>query len=132
VFQTEDPQDKKKLVLKKILVMFSTYIMSTFFEDRPVDGDKVSSYAIDKSDDILIVTYKNRKLKAIGAVRFKFHCLSTNKTLYKLDVSDPDIMGRIKLGLFNLINGHMYFQNKVIKIRYDLLRTEQTTKLTES
>ena len=49
-----------------------------------------------------------------------------------INVAHPDIIGRIKLGLFNLINGHMYFQNKVIKIRYDLLRTEQANQLSEN
>ena len=107
------------------MVMFSTYNISTYYQEKILDGEKIIAYAIDPSDDILIIAYKTQKLKAKGAVRFKFYCLVRDKTLLCLNVTNPDIVGRIKLGLFNLINGHMYFSNKVIKIRYDLLRAEQ-------
>ena len=53
---------------------------------------------------------------------FKFVACKTGNTLLSLVVGDEEILGRIKSGLFKLIDGHIYFGNKVIKIRYDLIQ----------
>ena len=57
---------------------------------------------------------------------FKMVDCHKNSTLVKFVVGDKDIIGRIKCGLFKLINGHLYFTNKVLKIRYDLLIGDST------
>ena len=45
----------------------------------------------------------------------------TMKIMIELNVGDKEILGRIKSGLFQLVDGHFYFNNHVFKIRYDLL-----------
>lgn len=35
-------------------------------------------------------------------------------------------------GIFDVSNGHIYFGNNVIKIRYDLIQTDQKMQFTES
>ena len=44
--------------------------------------------------------------------------------MINLNVGDPHILGRIKSGLFRLVDGHFYFGNEVFKIRYDLLENQ--------
>jgi hypothetical protein len=39
-----------------------------------------------------------------------------------MKVKNKELVGRLKSGLFFLVNGHMYYNNNIIKIRYDLLR----------
>jgi len=41
-------------------------------------------------------------------------------------IKNPEIIGRLKTNLYNFVGGHIYYNNKVIKIRYDLLDFDQT------
>lgn len=41
------------------------------------------------------------------------------------------LIGKMLSGLYLLLNGHIYFNNNVIKIRYDLLESDKDSKLTE-
>jgi hypothetical protein len=59
-----------------------------------------------------------------------YDCL--NKTqLTSLKVKNPEIVGRFKSDLYTLVDGHFYFQNEVLKVRYDLLAEKKLTNLTE-
>ena len=69
----------------------------------------------------LILMIKIPKLKVKKMVLFKIIDTINNKTLITVPVGDSEIKGRFNSGLFTLVDGHFYFQNKVFKIRYDLL-----------
>ena len=56
----------------------------------------------------------------------------TGKVMIQLNVGDKEILGRIKSGLFILVDGHFYFNNQVFKIRYDLLEKEEGIVLNEN
>jgi hypothetical protein len=36
-------------------------------------------------------------------------------------IKDPEIVGRFTANQFTLMDGHMYFNNQVFKLRYDLM-----------
>ena len=36
-------------------------------------------------------------------------------------VKDKEVIGRLKSNLYNFVEGHIYYGNKAIKLRYDLL-----------
>jgi len=68
---------------------------------------------------IILTGIKNSKNK-----RDKFVTifdLDSEKVLYSLMVHSREIIGRLKSNLYNFVEGHIYYGNKVIKIRYDLL-----------
>ena len=44
------------------------------------------------------------------------------KVLWNGVVSGEELVGRLKSGLYTLVDGHIFYNNCVIKIRYDLLR----------
>lgn len=46
-------------------------------------------------------------------------------------VTNKELIGRIKSNLFTFINGHLYFNNRVIKCRYDLLEKKGLKELDE-
>jgi hypothetical protein len=122
VFQESDEKDKKNFKLTRLMVMFSTYYLETMYQEKASEGESILHYALDSSAKVLIIVYKNLKLREEGERRFKFFDMEKNKTLISLDVTSKNLLGRFKMGGFNLIDGHMYFCNNVIKIRYDLLR----------
>ena len=46
-------------------------------------------------------------------------------------IKNREIIGRLKSNLFTFVGGHIYYGNKVIKIRYDLLETMKGQNLNE-
>ena len=47
--------------------------------------------------------------------------MKTKICIFKNEFNITEIIGRIKSKQFSLKNGHMYFDNTVVKIRYDLI-----------
>lgn len=45
-----------------------------------------------------------------------------NKILYNNQVFDPELIGRLTSMLYCFVDGHIYYNNNVIKMRYDLLK----------
>lgn len=43
------------------------------------------------------------------------------KIIYTSLVSFRPLIGRLESGLYTFVDGHIYYNNNVIKIRYDLL-----------
>ena len=75
---------------------------------------------------IILSGIKNQKDK-----RDKFFTLyeiDTEKILYQLQISSREIIGRMKSNLYNFTDGHVYYGNKVIKIRYDLINQRSEIK----
>ena len=44
-----------------------------------------------------------------------------------MQVTCEELIGRLKSNLYNLVGGHIYYNNKVIKIRYDLIDESEET-----
>jgi hypothetical protein len=64
--------------------------------------------------------------KKVNLGGFKEHTLKifelkTYHLIQVLDIRDEDMIGRIKSDLFTFTEGNIYFNNCMIKIRYDLL-----------
>jgi len=47
-----------------------------------------------------------------------------NKVLYNAKVTDKELIGRLTSMLYCFIDGHIYYNSSVIKIRYDLLESK--------
>ena len=47
-------------------------------------------------------------------------------------MKDESFIGRIRSGLFTYADGHIYYSNNVIKIRYDLIESSKGLNLDES
>ena len=48
------------------------------------------------------------------------------KVIYELTIDNPILTGRLRSGLFEVVDGHIYFNNNVIKIRYDLITSNKS------
>jgi hypothetical protein len=53
--------------------------------------------------------------------KFVVFDLKINKRIGVSWVDDPEIIGRLSADLFTLMDGHIYFDNQVFKIRYDTM-----------
>ena len=46
---------------------------------------------------------------------------ANKKYIYEAQITDTLLIGRLNSGLFTFADGHIYFNNNAIKIRYDLI-----------
>lgn len=59
---------------------------------------------------------KNKRDKYITLYSF-----NRDKIIFTMRIKNLEIIGRLKSNLYNFVGGHIYYNNKCIKIRYDLL-----------
>ena len=68
---------------------------------------------------ILSKIKSNNKMNKIKLLRIID--LDSNQCVFKNEFTMNEVYGRMKANTFVLDNGHMYFNNCVVKIRYDLI-----------
>ena len=56
--------------------------------------------------------------------KFKIFDSINQKMIYECNIQNPALIGRLKSGLFDIVDGHIYFNNNVIKIRYELINSK--------
>jgi hypothetical protein len=100
--------------------VFGSYTKLKIYEDKDIRAE-ILNFGIDKENRRLIILtgIKNSKDK-----RDKFiaiYDIDKEKVMYYSQIKDREIIGRLKSNLYAFADGHIYFGNKVIKIRYDLL-----------
>ena len=68
---------------------------------------------------IILSRVKNPKGKSFKY--FTLYSFNRDKIIIRMRVKNQEFIGRLKSNLYNFVGGHIYFNDKVIKIRYDLL-----------
>jgi hypothetical protein len=52
--------------------------------------------------------------------------------MVRLKIQSREIIGRLKTNLYSFVEGHIYYNNNVIKVRYDLLKTFKGGEIKEN
>ena len=68
-------------------------------------------------------------VKSLGEdIKFKFEIFDMVKkdTIFTIFIKNKHLIGRLESGLFTFVDGHIYYGNNVIKIRYDLINMQRT------
>jgi len=47
-------------------------------------------------------------------------------------LKNKDLIGRLLSGLYTFVDGHIYYNNNVIKIRYDLIKSVDSHRYKEN
>ena len=48
-------------------------------------------------------------------------CLSSERIIASIKIGNEELIGRMKSNFYQFVGGHIYFNNQVFKIRYDLM-----------
>jgi hypothetical protein len=115
---------KKIWSYMKISVMFSDFQFTTSYQISQV-LETVKCFGFDQSQTVLILlTLKYGKKKRQYSVKLIDLDDDSNEsnTLYHGKVTNTTLIGRLISTLYSFVDGHIYYNNDVIKIRYDLLR----------
>ena len=94
-----------------------------YFDSDP--RAEILNYGVDNSKRRLMILtgIKNSHNKRDKFITF--YDLDTSKKLCKITVTNREIIGRLKSNLYNFVEGHIYYNNKVIKVRYDQIENNQ-------
>lgn len=57
--------------------------------------------------------------------KFQLYCPDKNKIEFECHLHNEALIGRLSIGMYTFTNGHIYFGNTVIKIRYDLIENNE-------
>ena len=116
--------------LLQINIEFSNYSIDTLYQED-TSFYSIKAFGFDYLDGILILMKvpKNRSKQKIKTC--KIYDLNNSKILWQSQIKKTELIGRLKSSLYTLVGGHMYFNNNIIKIRYDLLRKKNLKDLEE-
>lgn len=115
--------------LRQIEVEFSQYSVDRLYYEKQLT-DTIKSFGFDYHSKILILM-KAPKRRGQKVKQVKIYDLENEKLLWNAQVRNKELIGRLKSNLYTLVDGHIYYNNKVIKIRYDLLKKKNLKDLEE-
>ena len=120
--------------IKMIEVQYSGYKKVTVLRDDD-PNTSLLSLSVDQSNDYLILVYKTDTQfsgSSKSEFKFKMYDFQSNSIIYEAQITDKLLIGRLKSGLFTFADGHIYFNNNAIKIRYDLILAGNNQRLNEN
>ena len=101
---------------------YSGYLVNDVYADKDSKSE-ILNFALDNTLKKLIILSGIKSQKNKREKFFTLYDIETEKVLYSLMIKNREVIGRLKSNLFTFVGGHIYYGNKVIKIRYDLLET---------
>lgn len=90
-----------------------------------VNNERIINFNVDSEANKLVVYSQMPKLKEGYNFKCTIFDLFKSKILFEQLVTNTELHGRLESGLYTLIDGHIYYNNQVIKIRYDLIEHAQ-------
>lgn len=100
--------------------MFGGFRIIDVYHDKD-NRAEILNFGVDNTRKRLIVLTGIKNSKDRRDKFVTLYDLEEERVLYSLQVHQREIIGRLKSNLYNLVEGHIYYRNKVIKIRYDLI-----------
>jgi hypothetical protein len=102
----------------RVLADFSTYEKTVAFREF-VHSERIVNFNVDSGSKKLIIFSKLLK----EDINFKIYIydLLNRNVEYESKIENKELVGRLESGLYTLVDGHIYYNNHCIKIRYDLI-----------
>ena len=118
--------------IRKVQIYNSTFKVTSTYRVLK-QTEKIINFDVDHVQEKLVIL---SKFKQINHSRqhyylFKIFDCKSGQVIFKCQLKNPDLVGRFSLGLFTINNGHMFWQNNVMKIRYDLTNSQNNQKYQE-
>lgn len=122
--ETEEIEILGKCILSSKIYMiesvFGNFVKTQVYQDKDKRAE-ILNFGVDNQRRRLIILtgIKNQKNKRDKF--FSIYEIDSEKVILQLQITNREIIGRMKSNLYIFTDGHIYYENKVIKIRYDLL-----------
>ena len=97
-------------------------------------SDTIKTFGYDRVGQKIVMLLKadahSQKLDGV-VYTFQILDLATLKIELSIEIKNETLIGRLLSGLYTLLNGHLYYNNNVIKIRYDLVASANSYRYSE-
>ena len=123
----ENSPEQRTVVYEKIIkcdISTSTFQIETLFVESAL-SDTLLSYSYDKNKEklILFLSTMSHMNKSKITYKLKVYDCKLNIIQYQTIITQPILIGRLKSGRYTFADGHIYYSNNVIKLRYDLIES---------
>lgn len=117
--------------IKMIDTLFGSYKITEVYCDKDHRAE-ILNFGVDNTRKRLIIltgikNHTNKRDKFIT-----FYDVDSEKIIYHLMIKNREIIGRLKSNLYNYVEGHIYYGNKVIKVRFDQLERLKGGEMAEN
>ena len=117
-------------LVKSIKFGKSRWSVKTVFKDSSIN-DVLLTFMYDNDCNRLLLFYKSEEM--LGKIGYKLKIYNEQKNMleFEVEITSEDLIGRFLSGRFSFTHGFMYFQNSVVKVRYDLIESSMIDHYTE-
>jgi len=95
-------------------------------------NELIINFNVDQGKNKILIFSKVAKLDPGQNFKFTIYDFAKKKVNYESIISNKEVCGRLESGLYNIVDGHIYYSNKCIKIRYDLIEQPNSSKFKEN
>lgn len=113
----------KKVEHSKIYMIsceFGNFEKTMIYQDRDPMAE-ILNFSVDNTRKRLLILTGKKNMKNKRDKFITIFDIEKETLLYSMQIKNREIIGRLKSNLYNFVEGHIYYGNKVIKIRYDLI-----------
>jgi len=64
---------------------------------------------------VYLIFYNNQSKNVLKIIN-----LENKNNIETINLEDEEIKGRFECGVYQLVNGHLYYGNSLLKLRYDI------------
>jgi hypothetical protein len=108
-------------MIMQLNINYCSYEILTIYVDSDVK-DTILAFDVDQdTQKIMIVCESFGATDNQPFYTFKIYNILRADIDFSMVIKNEEVVGRLISGLYTFVNGHIYFNNNVIKIRYDLL-----------
>ena len=109
---------------------FSSYDKTMVYKDRDPQAE-ILNFGVDNTQKRLLILTGKKNMKHKRDKFITIFDIKLEKIMYSMQIHNKEVIGRLKSNLYNFVEGHIYYGNKVIKLRYDLIEKMQCSDIKE-
>lgn len=114
----------------KCFIDFADFTLETIFTEF-YSNERIINLKVDASQQRVLIFTKVVKLAEDQGNQITILDIASNNIVYETLIKNRTLIGRLKSGNYSVSEGHMYFSNNVIKIRYDLIQRPNSSQYSE-
>lgn len=117
--------EEQTVVFEKIIqceISTSNFQIKTIFIESALT-DTLLSFNYDKNREkvIMFLSTMSNTNKSKLTYKLKVYDCKTDRIQFETLITQPTLIGRLQSSLYTFSDGHIYYSNNVIKLRYDLI-----------
>jgi len=131
----DTPAEQQVVVFEKIMkcdISTSSFTISTVFIESALT-DSLLTFNFDKNKDkiIMFLSSMSNTNSSKLTYKLKVYDCHANRIQYETTITNQVLIGRLHSGMYTFSDGHIYYSNNVIKLRYDLIESVNSYNYTE-